>query len=123
MYQTALEENHKDKVEPNGWTIKRRGLARTYIEYSVAWLILKSLGILPRSLALLTGRTIGGLAHLVLPHLRRNAETNLKIAFPDLAERQRELIKRGVFSNLGRLLGEISQFPHMNNDNISSIVT
>jgi KDO2-lipid IV(A) lauroyltransferase len=123
LIHTALEDNQKDKVESIGWTIKERGLARTYIEYTAAWLILKSLGILPRSFALQTGRAIGVLAHLVLPHLRRNAETNLQIAFPDLDERERERIKRGVFSNLGRLLGEISQFPRMNCENISSIVT
>jgi len=123
LYHTALEDNQKDSVESAGWTIKERSLARTYIEYSVAWLLLKSLGLLPRPFALRSGRAIGGLAHLVLPHLRRNAEINLRIAFPDLDERERERIKRGVFKNLGLLLGEISQFPRMNYKNISSIVS
>jgi KDO2-lipid IV(A) lauroyltransferase len=57
-----------------------------------------------------------------LPHLRRRAEINLRLAFPDLDERERARIRRGAFHNLGRLLGEISQFPRLNRENISSIV-
>jgi Kdo2-lipid IVA lauroyltransferase/acyltransferase len=123
LFNAALEDNRKNNAESIRWTIKHRGLTRTYIEYTVAWLLLKSLGILPRPFALRTGRAIGELAHLVLPHLRQNAERNLQIALPDIEEGERARIKRGVFRNLGRLLGEISQFPRMNSKNISSIVT
>ncbi|MCI0390888.1 MAG: lysophospholipid acyltransferase family protein [Acidobacteria bacterium] len=110
-------------MESTEWAIRERGPARTYIEYAVAWLILKSIGMLSRPFALKTGQAVGALAHLVLPHLRRNAEINLRLAFPELDEQERERIKRGVFRNLGRLLGEISQFPSFNRNNISSIVT
>ncbi|MBO0722871.1 MAG: lysophospholipid acyltransferase family protein, partial [Blastocatellia bacterium] len=96
---------------------------RTYVEYTLAWLILKSVGILPRPFALKAGLAVGRLAHLVLPQLRRNAEANLKLAFPELNRSERERIELGVFRNLGRLLGEISQFPRYNSENISSIVT
>lgn len=110
-------------MESTEWAIRERGSTRTYIEYAVAWLILKSVGMFPRSFALKTGQAVGAIAHLVLPHLRRNAELNLRLAFPELDGQERERIKRGVFRNLGRLLGEISQFPRFNRDNISSIVT
>lgn len=103
--------------------MRRHGVVRSYIEFGIAWLILKSLGKLPRRLALAAGRGVGVLAHGVLPHLRRNAEKNLKMAMPELDERERERIRRGVFRNLGRLLGEVSRFPRLNRENISSIVS
>lgn len=98
-------------------------MVRTYLEYGIAWLILKSVGLLPRPPALWAGRMVGEVAYRILPHLRRHAEINLRLAFPDLSETERHRIERGAFRNLGRLLGEISQFPRLNRDNISSIVT
>jgi KDO2-lipid IV(A) lauroyltransferase len=102
--------------------IKQRGLARTWIEYAAAWTILKVVSLAPRAFALRAGQAVGALAQVVLPHLRRRAEINLRLAFPDLDERERARIRRGAFHNLGRLLGEISQFPRLNRENISSIV-
>ncbi len=118
LYQVTLENNRNDVRQ----TIKRRGFVRTYVEYAVAWALLKTVSMLPRSLAIKAGLWVGALAHAVLPHLRRHAEINLRLAFPELEDRERRRIKRGVFRNLGRLLGEISQFPRLNSDNIKSIV-
>ncbi len=103
--------------------IKQRGVVRTYLEYGVALTILKLFGLMPRKLALQAGYAVGALAHAVLPHLRRHAEANLHIAFPAMPECERERIKRNVFRNLGRLLGEVTQFPKLNRENIQSIVT
>jgi Kdo2-lipid IVA lauroyltransferase/acyltransferase len=103
-------------------SVNERGTVRTYSEFAVAWLLLKSIGLLPRPLALRIGIMVGQLAHLVLPHLRRHAERNLRIALPEADERERGRIKRGTFRNLGRLLGEISQFPRFNRANIQSVV-
>jgi KDO2-lipid IV(A) lauroyltransferase len=102
--------------------IRERGALRTYIEYALAWAILKGLGALPRAAAIRFAQAVGALARTLRPRLNRHAENNLRLAFPDLDERERERILRGVFSNLGRLLGEISQFPRFNRNNISSIV-
>lgn len=102
--------------------IRERGAWRTYIEYAIAWTMLKGLGALPRTAAIRFAQAVGALARTLRPRLSRHAEVNLRLAFPDLDERERERIVRGVFSNLGRLLGEISQFPRFNRDNISSIV-
>jgi KDO2-lipid IV(A) lauroyltransferase len=109
-------------VENVEQSIKARGAMRTYIEYGVAWVILKSISALPRRLAIAAGYGIGALARLALPHLRRHAEINLRIAFPELDDRQRSRIERDAFRNLGRLLGETSQFPRFNRGNIESVV-
>jgi Kdo2-lipid IVA lauroyltransferase/acyltransferase len=118
LYQAALGNSQDDLKQ----AIKRRGVPRTCLEYALAWVILKSLGALPRSMALSAGKMFGYLAPIFLPHLRRHAEINLRLALPGFDRRNRERIERGVFRNLGRLLGEISQFPSFNRDNISSIV-
>ncbi|MGH9935125.1 MAG: lysophospholipid acyltransferase family protein, partial [Blastocatellia bacterium] len=129
LYQLAFDKNQNDDHSGDDGhntirrTAKTRGLARTYIEYAVAWAILKGVSLIPRAFALKAGQAVGALAYAVLPHLRRRAEINLRLAFPGLDERERARIKRGAFRNLGRLLGEISQFPRFNRENISSIVT
>ncbi len=118
LYHATLENNQNDVRQ----TIKQRGIVRTYVEYAVAWAILRCVSLLPRAFAIRVGLAVGALARLLLPHLRRHAEINLRLAFPELDERERERIKRGAFRNLGRLLGEISQFPRLNRENIKSIV-
>lgn len=102
--------------------LKHRGTLRTSLEFAVAWIIFKGFGILPRSFALAAGKGIGVLGRLVLPHLRRHARTNLQLAFPDLSEQARGQIERGTFRNLGRALGEVTQFPKLNRQNIESVV-
>jgi KDO2-lipid IV(A) lauroyltransferase len=102
--------------------IKQRGTLRTYLEFAVAWTVFNGLRILPRPLALMLGQTLGAIARLVLPHLRRHARVNLRLAFPALDEHTRDKIARGTFRNLGRALGEVTQFPKLKRANIESIV-
>ncbi|MBK9709171.1 MAG: lysophospholipid acyltransferase family protein [Acidobacteria bacterium] len=123
MNQRATSERRERGKEEIRELMRRHGVVRSNVEYWVAWIILKGVGALPRALALATGKVIGAIGHALLPHLRRNAEKNLKMAMPELDESERERIRRGVFRNLGRLLGEVSRFPRLNRENISSIVT
>jgi KDO2-lipid IV(A) lauroyltransferase len=102
---------------------RRRNWLRTRIEYVTASTILKCLGALPRQSAVAAGLALGSVAHIVLPHLRRRAEENLAMALPEIDETERSRIKRGVFRNLGRLLGEVSQFPKLNRENIEQVVS
>ncbi len=124
LYQLAFDKNQNG--DQSGDNTRRatqpRGVARTCIEYAAAWTILKGVSLAPRSFALKVGQAVGALAHAVLPHLRRHAEINLRLAFPYLDERERARIRRGAFRNLGRLLGEISQFPRLTPENIKSVV-
>jgi len=124
LYQLKLDKNQNgDQIEDGvRRAVKRRGLARTWVEYAAAWTILKVVSLAPRAFALRAGQAVGAIAYAVLPHLRRHAEVNLRLAFPNLDERERRHIRRGVFRNLGRLLGEVSQFPRLDRENISSIV-
>ena len=94
----------------------------TRLEYVLAWTILKGLGLLPRPLAITTAQTLAGIIRRLMPHLSRHAEINLKLAFPELSPDDRARLKRQVFATLGRLLGEVSQFPRLNRQNISDVV-
>lgn len=123
QHAPALQNEVIEKTAPAGEPrLKARGTFRSHLEYFVAWTMLKSIGALPRTAALRFGQTVGALARRLRPHLSRHAETNLRLALPELDEGGRQRILRGVFDNLGRLLGEISQFPRLNRENISLVV-
>lgn len=123
MYQ-AVQEHNQTSPRPQTLAelIAQRGRLRSYTEFSVAWIILHVLGVLPRTTALRFGQAVGALAQRVLPHLSRHAETNLRLALPEIDAAARRQIQRGVFRNLGRLLGEVSQFPKLTRANIGQIV-
>jgi KDO2-lipid IV(A) lauroyltransferase len=54
--------------------------------------------------------------------LRRVGHRNLELAMPDLSARKRKSIVKSVFLNMGRLLGEFSQFPKLNRQSIGKMV-
>ena len=47
---------------------------------------------------------------------------NLEIAFPEMAMAEREMLLKGTFENLGRVLGEVSQFTRTTPAKIEKIV-
>ncbi|MGH9828558.1 MAG: lysophospholipid acyltransferase family protein [Blastocatellia bacterium] len=100
-----------------------RNRVRDRFEYAAAWLIIKPLGLLPRRVARATGRMIAWTVYLAHRRLRRTAERNLAIAFPQQksADEEAHIIK-GVFRNMGNLLGEVSQFPKLSREKIGRLV-
>ena len=100
----------------------RRSTFRNLIEFIPAWLLLNLLRLLPRRTAIWVGQKIARGVSLIHRRLRRVANRNLEIAFPDLEAARRREIVNGVFDNIGRLLGEFSQFPKISRQNISRIV-
>lgn len=96
---------------------------REWLEYAAAWIGLKALGLLPRSLARQTGAAFAALAYQVRTPLRRAAMFNLQLAFPDMSESERKGIVRGMIRQIGWMAGEFSQFPKYTATNISQIVT
>ncbi|MFN0123231.1 MAG: lysophospholipid acyltransferase family protein [Blastocatellia bacterium] len=115
-----LLDNTSSLSQPR--TRSARGRLRTYIEFAAAWIVLKTLGLLPRRAAIALAQMVAALARALRPRLTRHALRNLEIAFPGMPAAERMRIERTVFGNLGRLLGEVSQFPRMHRGNIASIV-
>ena len=84
--------------------------------------MLKVLLLLPRSAAIFAGKLLAGAAYHLHRRLRRVGFRNLELALPALDQAERQAIVRGVFMNLGRLLGEFSQFPKITRQNIANLV-
>jgi Kdo2-lipid IVA lauroyltransferase/acyltransferase len=88
---------------------KERVSFRERAEFVVVWLLVRTLGVLPRGVAREFGAAIGRLAFRGLGRLRRVGQKNLEIAFPEKGARERERILRGEYRNLGWLLAEFCQ--------------
>src|SRR6185369_8344994 len=63
---------------------------KEWLAYAVAWSVLKAVGWLPRSLARGAGAMVARALMTLTPKLRKTAEFNLRLAFPDWSDAQRE---------------------------------
>jgi KDO2-lipid IV(A) lauroyltransferase len=86
----------------------RRGELRNRLEYALVRSLTGSLGLLPRPVSIWAARMLGRAACAALGRLRRIAERNLLIAFPEISEQERRKILIGSFDHLGRQLGEFA---------------
>ena len=95
---------------------------REWIEYTAVWVILKALGLLPRPMARSFAARVVKLIYPLLPRLRKVAEVNLRIAFPEWSEAQRKTVERGMLRNLGWMAAEFAWFPKHSKENIEDVV-
>ncbi len=95
---------------------------RERIEYTAVWVILKALGLLPRRVARSFAARVVKLTYALLPRLRKVAEVNLRIAFPDWSDAQRKTVERGMLRNLGWMAAEFAWFPKHSKENIEDVV-
>ncbi len=93
-----------------------------WMEYGAAWLILKGLGVLPRPLARSFAVLAARILYLLVPKLRKTANVNLGIAFPDWSDTQRRAVARGMVRNLGWMAAEFARLPKLSKENIAQIV-
>jgi KDO2-lipid IV(A) lauroyltransferase len=93
-----------------------------WFEYAVAWSFLKLLGALPRPLARALAAWTARLLLLVLPKLRKTAEFNLRLAFPDWSETERRAVMKGMTRNLGWMAAEFARLPRYTRKNIERVV-
>lgn len=95
---------------------------RQRLEYALAWVIVKVLGALPRSLSRAAAIALSWTIYLVHVRLRHVGMRNLKLAFPEKTRRERARILRGVFTSLGRQLAEVCLFPTYTPENVGKVV-
>src|SRR5713226_4135715 len=95
---------------------------KEWIEYAAVWVILKGLGVLPRPLARSLAAGVMRIFYALLPGLRKTAEANLRIAFPEWSNAQRRTVERGMLRNLGWMAAEFARFPKYSKENIEQIV-
>ena len=95
---------------------------KEWLEYAVVWLILKKLGVLPRRLARGFAASVTSLLFFLQPKLRKTAEFNLRLAFPDWTDEQRKDATRKMVRNLGWMAAEFAHFPRLRKKNIEKVV-
>ena len=93
-----------------------------WLEYAAVWVVLKGLGALPRPLARSFAAVVARILYALMPKLRRTAEVNLRIAFPEWSDEQREAVIRGMVRNLGWMAAEFARFPKYSKENIEQTV-
>lgn len=93
-----------------------------WIEYAGAWVALGLLGLLPRGAAIRTATWILLAVPKLLPKLRKTGLRNLEIAFPEKTVTERDAILRGTFENLGRVLGDLSQFRKYTRERLAELI-
>ena len=99
-----------------------KSTAQIWLEYVPVRVLFAVLGALPRKLALRVGVGVGRLAYRLAKGLRRVALRNLEIAFPEKSQAEREQIALGSFESLGRMLGELAQFPRATREQLSELI-
>jgi Kdo2-lipid IVA lauroyltransferase/acyltransferase len=92
------------------------------LQYAAAWSVIKLLGVLPRTMA--RWLAAGGARVLLwmLPKLRKTAEFNLQLAFPEWPKSRRQEVKRKMVRNLGWMAAEFARLPNYTKDNIEHFV-
>ena len=107
---------------PDQFRMAKKSKLQTWAEYSVVSLLLGFLGVLPRKLAIALSIGLARLGHRLLGSLRKTGMRTLAIAYPEMTDDERTRILRGTFESLGRVLGEVSQFPKYSKDRMASMV-
>jgi KDO2-lipid IV(A) lauroyltransferase len=95
---------------------------KEWLEYAGVWLILKILGVLPRPVARRFAASVTRLLFSLQPRLKKTAEFNLRLAFPDWTGEQRREVTRKMVRNLGWMAAEFAHFPRLTKDNIDRVV-
>lgn len=93
-----------------------------WLEYAAVWVILHGLSALPRGMARRLAVFVARVIYLMLPKLRRTAEFNLRVAFPDWSNAQRKTVIRGMVRNLGWMAAEFARLPKYTKKNIEEVV-
>jgi KDO2-lipid IV(A) lauroyltransferase len=120
-WRPKFDTDH-DPMLRSGVPGKPRSNLRNIVEFVPAWLLLKTLGLLPRPAAVFLGRVLARTAGLLHRRLMRVGERNLALAMPEMSPEARRLTLTRVFDSLGRSLGEFSQFPKITRSSIDRIV-
>jgi Kdo2-lipid IVA lauroyltransferase/acyltransferase len=92
------------------------------LQYAVAWSLIKLLGILPRTVARSLAAAGARVLLWMLPKLRRTAEFNLQLAFPEWPDAKRREVKLKMVRNLGWMAAEFARLPQYTKENIEQFV-
>jgi Kdo2-lipid IVA lauroyltransferase/acyltransferase len=93
-----------------------------WLAYAGVWIVLKLTGTLPRRLARALAVAIARILFAVTPKLRKTAEFNLKLAFPEWTDAQRAATIRSMVRSLGWMAAEFARIPRYTRENIEEVI-
>jgi KDO2-lipid IV(A) lauroyltransferase len=85
------------------------------------WLLLKTIGAIPRPVARFVGARAAALLFWIRPGLRAATAENLKLAFPEWTTKERRAVIRGMVRQLGWMAAEFAHFPKLTKGNIERV--
>ena len=95
---------------------------KEWFEFAAVWLILKLLGALPRRVARGFAASVTRIIFSLQPKLKKTTEFNLRLAFPDWTDAQREETTRKMVRNLGWMAAEFARLPGLTKENVEEVV-
>jgi len=95
---------------------------KEWLQYAAAWTLVKTLGALPRPLARAVAGAGARLLLVARPKLRKTAEFNLRLAFPEWTEAYRHEVLQTMARNLGWMAAEFAHFPDHTKQTIEQVV-
>ena len=95
---------------------------KEWLAYALVWVVLKVVGTMPRGMARATGAGLARVLLAVTPKLRKTAEFNLRLAFPEWSDAQRTETLRGMTRSLGWMAAEFARMPRYTRENIEDVI-
>jgi len=95
---------------------------KEWLGYAVVWSLLKFTSALPRPAARAMAVMLARLLFALRPKLRKTAEFNLKLAFPQWTAAQRESTIRAMVRSLGWMAAEFARMPRYTRKNIEDVI-
>jgi KDO2-lipid IV(A) lauroyltransferase len=95
---------------------------KEWLVYEVAWTVLKVVGLLPHSLARAVGAMVARALLALTPELRKTADFNLRLAFPDWSDERRQAAISGMTRSLGWMAAEFARMPQYTRENINDVI-
>ena len=95
---------------------------KEWLAYALVSVVLRLTGALPRRLARGLAVGVARILFTVTPKLRKTAEFNLKLAFPEWTDAQRAATAQGMVRSLGWMAAEFAMMPRYTRENIEKII-
>ncbi len=93
-----------------------------WLAYGGGWGLLRLVGALPRGMARALGAGLAQIMFALMPKLRKTADFNLKLAFPEWSEEKRQETRRAMVRSLGWMAGEFARMPKYTRENIEDLI-
>jgi len=95
---------------------------KEWLAYAVACSVLKVVGWLPRPIARGAGAAVARLLLAVSPQLKKTADFNLRLAFPNWSDVKRQATIGAMARSLGWMAAEFARMPGYSRKNIEDVI-